>query len=168
MMMRSIFEKPGFRETAVLFMLLVPLCLLASGAAIAQEKPWALGIGLEGNMNTFRSVSGASWLSATIDLGGYFAAGIKTGYSHNFADSGTLEMAALGRWYFLAVKESRLFAQAELGADLIFYDQKTIPSLLGGLALGWNIPLGPVYLEPALRGGYPYIWGAGLSFGWRM
>ncbi|MDR1240123.1 MAG: hypothetical protein LBK27_08405, partial [Treponema sp.] len=85
--MRSIFGKPGFRGAAVLFALIVPLCLLAPRSAITQEKPWALGLGLEGNMNTFRSVSGASWLSATIDLGGYFAAGIKTGYSHNFADT---------------------------------------------------------------------------------
>jgi hypothetical protein len=163
--MRIIFWRP-----AVLFALLGSLWLLTPHTAFSQTGPWAVALGLEGNMNSYRNASGASWLAATVDLGGSFAAGIKTGFSHNFSDTGTLEMAALGRWYFLSLgpdgpQQSRLFAQAELGADLIFYEQKTVPAFLGGLALGWRIPLGAWYLEPAVRGGYPYIWGAGLGFG---
>jgi hypothetical protein len=123
---------------------------------------------VEGNMNTVSNAAAASWFSATLDFGRVFAAGIKAGYSHNFSDTGTLEMAALGRWYFLSLEKSRIFAQVELGADLIFYDGDTLPALLGGLAVGWRIPLGSWYLEPALRGGYPYIWGAGIGFGRRI
>ena len=119
-------------------------------------------------MNTDYSIAGASWVSATLDLGRFFAAGLKTGYSHNFNGIATLEMAALGRWYFLSSEKSRLFAQVEAGADLIFYDGETFPALLGGLALGWRVPLGSWYLEPLLRVGYPYIWGAGLGFGYRI
>jgi hypothetical protein len=135
--------------------------------AHAQDRPLALGLGLEGNMNTLTRAAGAAALSVVLDLGPFFAAGLKTGYSHNFSGTGTLEMAALGRWYFLAFERSRLFAQLEAGADLIFYEQKTPAAFLGGLALGWRLPLGPWYLEPALRGGYPFIWGAGLGFGYR-
>jgi hypothetical protein len=119
-------------------------------------------------MNTVFNAAGASWFSAALDLGRFFAAGVKAGYSHNFSGIGTLEMAALGRWYFLSFEKSRLFAQIEAGADLIFYEQNTRPVVLGGLVLGWRVPLGSWYLEPLIRGGYPYIWGAGLGFGCRM
>jgi hypothetical protein len=119
-------------------------------------------------MNTRTHAAAGASLAVLRDLGPLFAAGLKTGYSHNFTGIGALEMAALGRWYFLPVEKSRLFAQLELGADLIFYRQKTLPAFLGGLALGWRLPLGAWYLEPVLRGGYPFIWGAGLSFGYRI
>jgi hypothetical protein len=119
-------------------------------------------------MNTVHNASAASWFSAALDLGRFFGVGLKAGYSHNFSNTGTLEMAALGRWYFLSFEKSRLFAQVELGADLIFSGERNIPALLGGLVLGWRIPLGSWYLEPALRGGYPYIWGGGLGFGYRI
>jgi hypothetical protein len=123
-------------------------------------------------MNTAYNASGASWVSAARDLGRFFGAGLKAGYSYNFSGIGTLEMAALGRWYFLSFEKSRLFAQLEAGADLIFYDGETFPAFLGGLAVGWRVslggPSGSWYLEPAIRGGYPYIWGAGLGFGLRI
>jgi hypothetical protein len=150
------------------FLLLVPLFFLTPQFSLAQDKPLALGLGVEGNMNTASSAAAAVWFSAALDLGRSFAGGLKTGYSHNFSNTGTLEMAALGRWYFLSFDNSRLFAQLELGADLIFSDGETIPAFLGGLALGWRLPLGSWYLEPALRAGYPYIWGLGLGFGRRI
>jgi hypothetical protein len=119
-------------------------------------------------MNSGSNAAGASWVSVTLDLGRFFAAGLKTGYSHNFSGIGTLETTALGRWYFLSFEKSRLFAQVEAGADLIFYDGETFPALLGGLALGWRVALGSWYLEPVVRGGYPFIWGAGLGFSRRI
>jgi hypothetical protein len=136
--------------------------------AFAQDKPLALGVGLEGNMNTSASLAWGSWFSASRDLGQSFAAGIKAGYSNDFTGIATLEIAALGRWYFLALGESRFFAQLEAGADPIWYEQQSIPAFLGGLVAGWRLPLGSWYLEPVLRVGYPYIWGAGLGFGWRI
>jgi hypothetical protein len=136
--------------------------------AAAQDTLWALGVGLEVNMNTLSKASGGFRVSADRDLGQLFAAGAKAGFSHNFSDTGTLELAALGRWYFLSFETSRLFAQLELGLDLIFHEKRTIPAFLGGLAAGWRIPLGAWYLEPEIRAGYPYIWGLGLSFGRRI
>jgi hypothetical protein len=119
-------------------------------------------------MNTTRNAAAAAWFSATLDLGRSFGAGIKAGYSNNFSDIAALELAAQGRWYFLSLANTRFFAQAELGVDFIFYQDQTLPFLLGGLALGWRLPLGSWYLEPVLRGGYPYLWGAGLGFGRRI
>jgi hypothetical protein len=119
-------------------------------------------------MNTIYNAAAASWFSASLDLGRSFGLGIKAGYSYNFSDTGTLEMAALGRWYFMPLGNTRLFAQVELGADLVLYDGETLPFLLGGLALGWRAPLGSWYVEPVLRGGYPFLWGAGIGFGRRL
>jgi hypothetical protein len=66
------------------------------------------------------------------------------------------------------VNRSRLFAQLELGADVLFYERESRLAFLGGMALGWRVPLGSWYLESVLRGGYPYLWGAGLGFGRRL
>jgi hypothetical protein len=68
--------------------------------------------------------------------------------------------------FFLFFEKTRLFAQLELGMDLIFHEKHTIPAFLGGLAVGWRIPLGDWYLGPEIREGYPYIWG--LAFGRRI
>jgi hypothetical protein len=119
-------------------------------------------------MNTIYFASAGAWLSAMMDLEPGFGAGLKAGYSSNFYGIGTLEIAALGRCYLLSFEQSRLFFQIELGTDLIFYEGNTYPAFLGGMALGLRIPLGSWYLEPILRGGYPYIWNIGLGFGWRL
>jgi hypothetical protein len=139
-------------------------------AAVQDERgtPLTLGFGLEGNMNTIDGASAAVWLAAARDLGRSFSAGLKTGYSRNITNISTLEMAALGRWYFVSSEKSRFFAQLELGADLIFYEERTIPAFLGGLILGCHFPIASWYVEPALRGGYPYIWGLSISFGRRI
>jgi hypothetical protein len=119
-------------------------------------------------MNTILNVSGGACFSASMNVNRFFAAGVRAGYNHNFDGITTLETAALGRWYFLFFEKSRLFAQIELGADLIFYREKTYPAFLGGLGAGWRFHLGPWYAEPSLRLGYPFIWGAGAEFGYRF
>jgi len=42
-------------------------------------------------------------------------------------------------------------------------------SLVGGISAGWRYPLGAYfYVEPVIRGGYPYIFGASLTAGIRF
>lgn len=128
-------------------------------------------------MNILSAISAGAWFSVIQDMGEHFAVGGKVGYSQNYSGIITLEMAALGRWYVFSFEKLRLFAQLEAGMALIFYERKaypriggkTYPAFLGGLALGGRIPLGSWwYLEPTLRGGYPYIWGVGINFGGRI
>jgi hypothetical protein len=120
-------------KLSVLFpLLLLPLFLLTASRLPAQNGRLGLSLALEGNMNTLSGASGAASFSAALDLGRMFAAGLKIGYSSNFSGMGILKMAALGHWYFFSFEISRLFAQIELGADLIFYEQQTIPAFLGG------------------------------------
>jgi hypothetical protein len=45
-------------------------------------------------------------------------------------------------------------------------DGKNQVTPLGGLAAGWRLSMEQSwYLEPAVRGVYPLVWGAGLTVG---
>jgi hypothetical protein len=97
----------------------------------------------------------------------------------------TVELNFLLRFYLLratgaeaghqGVSNSGLFLQLN-GGPVIFArntDDITMPSktgtFSGGLSLGWRFHLGRYFfLEPAVRGGYPYMAGAGLSAGARF
>jgi hypothetical protein len=135
-----------------------PLYFLHPQSAAPQNKQLSLGVGVEANMNAVYNIAAAAWFSAALDLDQFFSVGIKAGYSYNVSGIRTLEMAALNRWYFIPPEKSWFFVQAEMGADLIFYDGKILPLplLLGGLALGWRISFRYGYLEPVLRVGFPY------------
>ena len=82
----------------------------------------------------------------------------------------TLELNLLFRWYFLR-PISGLFIQFNGGPALFFQNEAfAIPSRLGavsaGLSLGWRFLLGRYwFIEASLRGGYPFMAGAGLSAG---
>ena len=86
----------------------------------------------------------------------------------------TLEFSFLLRLYFLgAVSCSGPFIQLTAGPVLFAEEENmAIPSSLGvvsaGLSVGWRFLLGRyLYIEPAIRGGYPYIAGVGVSAGIR-
>jgi hypothetical protein len=151
---------------SVLLLLLTLFFFLSAPAAQAQERRFSVGLGLEAAMNTKFNAAASSWLSFLLNLDNAWTAGAKIGYSNNFAAVETLELASLSRWYFLPLAQSRLFAQLELGTSLIRYEEKIRLAFLGGLGAGWRFAFGQWYLEPALRLGYPYIWGGGLSFGY--
>ncbi|MDR3148344.1 MAG: hypothetical protein LBU00_08225 [Treponema sp.] len=127
-------------------------------------------------MNLLSTVSAGVWFSVMKDVGP-FGVGGKIGYSMNIPGIITVELSALDRWYFFSSTKYRIFAQIELGTALIFYEEqihpaiggRTYPSFSGGLDLGMRIPIGSWwYIEPTLRGGYPYLWGAGILFGGRI
>jgi len=82
----------------------------------------------------------------------------------------SLEALAHYRLYLpYSINNTSLFVQAEAGIVLIAFEKIDNTSQLtpsAGLAAGWRFPLGTrFYIEPVIRGGYPYIFGAGLSAG---
>ena len=83
-----------------------------------------------------------------------------------------LEALAHFRYYLLRKKTNTgLFLQAEGGVVLFAYKKlETLDHFapVAGLSAGWRFPLGRWYIEPVIRGGYPYIFGAGLSAGIRF
>jgi hypothetical protein len=77
------------------------------------------------------------------------------------------------RCYFFGVKASTgPFIQINAG-PVFFSESKPefsgYGSISAGLTAGWRIPLGKhFFIEPFVRGGYPYLTGGGLSGGLRF
>lgn len=84
----------------------------------------------------------------------------------------TLELNFLFRWFFLgAASISGPYVQFSGGPVVFTKDGSfAIPSEWGsvsaGVSIGWRFLLGRYwFIDGAIQGGYPYIAGAGLSFG---
>ena len=90
-------------------------------------------------------------------------------------DLTTLEITIFFRVYlFSAGAASGLFAQLTCGFAVFSWENKIeLPAEGGtisfGITTGWRFPLGNhFFIEPYLRGGYPYYGGLGLSAGVRF
>ena len=118
-------------------------------------------------------------------LGGGFMLGMGDGVSIGFKTlvAGSLEaqslmsveLALFLRAYPLSANVPRgFFAQAEAGAVLHAGDDPlALPAETGrgvfGISAGWRFWLGNHwYIEPYIRGGYPYIIGGGVCAGLRL
>ena len=99
--------------------------------------------------------------------------GIKAAYFVDMDNTvSTVELNFLFRWYFLGVlSSSGPYIQfgggpAVFAKNGIFAIPSEWGSISAGIYLGWRFLLGRYwFIEGALRGGYPYVIGAGLSFG---
>jgi len=135
-----------------------------AGSLYALSGAFA-GLGAEINANTRDGAAFGGGLSAGLDINQQFSFGVKAVISSNFDTITSLETAGLFR-YYLPFKFNGLFAQAELGAVIFFEDGKNYPAFLGGLAFGWRYNLFKNwYIEPSVRCGYPFVWGAGFWAG---
>lgn len=135
----------------------------------AQEaRQFSLGLGVDGSMNSRKGFALGGSLSLDYGIIQNLCAGIKFGFSHNFDRIMILEPESFVRWYFFSTMKISLFAQADIGASLVFEDLKLHPTVLGGLTMGVRIPLKDWYVEPYVRGGYPVIWGSGIIAGYRF
>jgi hypothetical protein len=142
----------------------VILLLLVAGNIFALDG-FFIGLGAETNANTREGLAAGGGLSFGAELNEQFALGVKAAYSNNFETLGNLESAAFFRWS----SQPGFFVQAEAGGAFFFEDGETYPGFMGGIAIGWRSALGGnFYLEPAIRGGYPFAWGAGISIVMQM
>lgn len=146
---------------AVLFLF---VCL---GGLAALDSVFT-GLGVEVNNENTKGCALGGALIVGLDINKYFGAGLKVAFSHNFDAIGTLETAALFR-YYLPIKINGLFLQTDLGAAFLFEYNVTYPVFLGELTAGWRFMITKIfYLEPVVRAGYPFMWGAGLTAGLRF
>ena len=100
--------------------------------------------------------------------------GLKAAYFINIENRiDVLELGFLLRFYLLSgALNSGLFAQLTGGLALFIRGEEGISlpvqwgTMYGGLEIGWRFLLGKVFfLEPFVRGGYPYLFGGGISAG---
>jgi len=133
------------------------------------------GLGLETNGNGRKAIAMGGNLTVGLDLNDQFSLGLKTVLSGDFNTVITLEPAAFFRYYLplnfpdIPFNFHDLFAQAELGTAIFFEHKEAYPAFLGGAGLGWHYNIGEKwYIEPAVRFGYPFIWGVSFQGGMRF
>jgi hypothetical protein len=142
---------------------------LSIGNVGAQEaKRFSLGLGLEGNFNTRTGFVLGESIHLDFGIIDPVAVGIKAGFNHDFNEIMVIEPAAYGRWYFLIRDKLAFFIQGDLGLSIIFEGSSHELAPLGGLSAGMRVLLKDWYVEPYVRGGYPFMWGAGVSAGYRF
>jgi hypothetical protein len=137
------------------------------GSLYAMSGAFA-GLGMEINANTRDGAAFGGGLSAGLDINSEFSFGVKTVISSNLDTITSLETAGLFR-YYLPFKFSGLFAQAELGTVIFFEDRNNYPAFLGGIAFGWRYNfIKNLFIEPYVRFGFPFVWGAGFLAGFHF
>jgi hypothetical protein len=107
--------------------------------------------------------------------------GLRAAYFMDMEDIRSVEAGFFIRVFFLNFRSAASFGpflQVNYGAVIFTRDEAfTLPAPVGMLtaflSAGWRFPLGrgPVpryFIEPALRAGYPYFVGAGVSAGYRF
>ena len=129
----------------------------------------ALGAGAEINMNARNYFAGGAALALDFALPRAFAAGLSGTASFNRGLT-TVEAAAMLRRYF---GSKGFFMQADAGAMFYLeeaYREERLRTLVsGGLRAGFRVPLGAAfYIEPYARGGYPFMFSAGVIGGMRF
>ena len=144
------------------------LTLVLCGRVFAQEDGYRMGLGpgVEWNMNADRNFAAGAALGADYNFLNSFATGLSVGVSGNFTVFTAIETAAMFRWYFLGGSHRGLFTQADAGLFLYMEDIQIKPMPLGGLRVGYRMPLSAkFYIEPYARGGYPFAFSVGMSAG---
>ena len=156
------------------FSVLFLLCLAARLPASDSFASKALFIGLGTELNAYsrQNAAAGGGFFAGFDLNRYFAAGLKIGFFHNMGTIATLEPLAFFRYYILRQQRppglGGFFVQAETGYAACFEYGEAFHAFSGGLSAGWRIVTKNWGIEPAVRFGYPYIWGAGITAGYRF
>ena len=146
--------------------------LLHRSAKICKSS---VGLIFESNKNSLSHVSPALGVLFDYNLSRLFALGLKTIASYDaFEKENTIfAIEGLGflRWYAVSPFGepcSGLFIEGQCGADFLLVNSKlrTVPSYGGGV--GFRFVHDKFYIEPSLRFGYPYIFGASANFGFRF
>jgi hypothetical protein len=104
-----------------------------------------------------------------VGYGNKMTFGIKAVYWSDRGEVRILELNVLLRHYFFSITEhSGLFLQFSGGPAIITNPTKAA-TISAGLSLGWRFLLGQYFfIEPVIRGGYPYYVTGGLSAGVRF
>lgn len=162
-----VFLCADFRAGLLAFLLVT--CL--SFAPAFGQTGISVGAGPEVNIVTLEEerfgVGGI--LSVENRFGPIFAAGVNVSASYGWNNFIGVENRIFGRWYFVSTKGVEFFFQGDAGLLITLQPLDPLKSRgapSGGFTLGSRVSLpGGWYLEPYVRGGYPYIGGAGLLVG---
>lgn len=146
--------------------------LLQHSATVYKSS---IGCVAEANKNSISHIAPAGGILFDYNFGRRCSIGIKALVSGDVFEKDnsiyTIEPLFLLRWYAVSPTgepNAGIFLEGLCGPDLLFVNSSFKTTLSAGLALGARIPARSLYVEPALRGGYPYLFGVSLAVGWRL
>jgi hypothetical protein len=175
-------------KTAFLLVFLSVFCVVSvfAQSSPAHEDLWVCPVFETGLYSVSNIAIGGG---AALGYGDRVAFGLKVIYWDDMDEVRSLEMNFLVRFYFFNKARANAlwgeapsgdgpsgpFVQFNIGPVIFAWDEQniTLPSesamTSAGLSLGWRFLLGRFFfLEPCIRGGTPYLFGAGLSAGVRF
>jgi hypothetical protein len=130
------------------------------------------GLGMEGNFTASQDISLGQSFSLEVRLFRYIVNGVILTASNNFSTTAVLEPELFARWYFLTLgfPSGGFFVQGGVGISILMEKNHSDPRLLAGLTGGFRFPFkgGDYFLEPYVKGGYPFLFGFGLRTGCRL
>ena len=146
--------------------------LLSHAAKIYKSS---IGFIIEANKNSISSVSPGVGICFDYSLIRNISLGFNAIVSYDVSEKDNsiycIEPLAFLRWYVVSPTgepSAGIFLEPHIGCDLLLVNSEIKPSLNIGAAFGFRIVSGNFYIEPVLRGGYPYMFGAGISAGCRF
>jgi hypothetical protein len=152
--------------------------VFAGEQAAVREDLWVCPVLESGWYGVSRMAVGGG---AALGYGDGLAFGLKAVYWNDLKELRALELNFLARFYCFSMTGAEIFGHSGLfiqfnGGPVIFARGENtiaVPSetvtISAGLSLGWRfLPGRYLFIEPCIRGGYPYITGAGLSAGARF
>jgi hypothetical protein len=154
-----------------------------------RDLAFSVGLGLEANGyprgvktndNALKGIGAGGLVSMDLQWSPAFAAGLKGSYNINFDDYTAWDLQALFRWYFVQSfapypRRNNFFIQGEGGivfqrepiATTTHAADEVVQGWGGGALIGTRFSLKPnLYIEPYVRAGYPWLWGAGVVIGY--
>jgi hypothetical protein len=163
----------------IFFLVFIPglIPVFAQSRSVLPEGIWVCPVFESGYYSTSNLAFGGG---AALGYGDRVAFGLKVLYWNDLNSVRSLELNFLARFYlpglFLpeAAASSGLFIQFNGGPVIVARNEDSIfmspriGTFSVGVSLGWRFLFGIFFIEPAIRAGYPYIIGAGLSAGVRF
>ena len=139
----------------------------AAALQTASEKKASFSYGFDFNLNSGNGYAFGAILGFDIKLSQRVSAGLTVTAGANGDINNTVEPSVLIRFYFLEGKG--FFAQLDGGVSIISESGDISFNFLAGIRGGYRFHFGSfLFTEAFLRVGYPYLFGTGMLFGYRL
>lgn len=135
----------------------------------------SIGFLVEGNMYSINGIAPGVGINFDYAFTKKMAVGTKTLISYDCLSRNvsifTVEPLIFVRYYLVSHQGepcTGIFLEAQGGATVIKVDDMIKTSFSVAGSVGYRFGINRLYIEPVIRGGYPFIVGAGLSIGVRF
>ena len=146
-----------------------------SDELLTEEKPTHLfffGYSPEVNLHSRNAFAVGRSMMLGYDHMPNEAVAVKTGYFYNLDTVTCLELLFFYRYYLpwkLQKPDGTFFVQSETGAVIFYEFGRVYPAFTTNITAGLRVFFNKYYFaEPAIRFGFPVIWGASVSIGRKL